>query len=116
MGSEVNQVVTPVQAIPVTATQVNVVPPQETKTEDILAIVSCVFAAINLCAWFIPLCGFPLTFIAIVLNIFGLKSSKYKTYATIALIISIIALVLTVINAAVGAYIGYTNPGAYGIK
>jgi RNA polymerase subunit RPABC4/transcription elongation factor Spt4 len=72
------------------------------------AIVSLVLGLIGLIAWFIPLLGFPVAIIGLIMGIVGQKSTK-KSMATAGLILSIISLVATIINSAIGAYQGATG-------
>jgi len=77
--------------------------------ERIMAIASLVLGVINLCAWFIPLCGAPLAIIGIVLGYLGMKDPSQKTLAIIGIVLSVLGLIATCINGAVGAYLGSTG-------
>jgi hypothetical protein len=72
------------------------------------ATASLVLGIVGLIAWLIPLIGFPVTITGLVMGFQGQHSSK-KAVATAGIVLSIIALVLTVINSAVGAYLGATG-------
>lgn len=61
----------------------------------------------SLFAWLIPLVGYPISIIGIVKASKALKNGEPG--ATTALVLSIIGLVLTVINSAIGAYMGATG-------
>ncbi len=82
-------------------------------TPDYLGIGSLVIGVFNLCSWFIPLCGCPLTLVGIGLGIAGLKSEKYKWMAIVGLIVSILGFIATLINGILGAYMGYQNAYTY---
>lgn len=77
--------------------------------EKIMAIASLVLGVINLCAWFLPICGIPLAFVGLVLGVMGLKDPSQKTLAIIGIALCGLSLLLGCGNAAYGAYIGYTQ-------
>ncbi len=79
--------------------------------QRVMAISSLVLGVINLCAWFIPLCGVPLSIIGIVLGFLGMKDSSQKTLAIVGIVLCGLGLVAACINAAVGAYFGFTGEG-----
>ena len=68
------------------------------------SIAALVLGIVGLIAWLIPLAGFPITIVGVILSVNGMKSNK--SYAKAALIISIIGLVLCIINASIGAFMG----------
>jgi len=78
------------------------------KNEEYMAIAALVLGVINLCAWFIPICGFPLTVIGIVLGYLG-RNSAQRTLAIIGIVLCSIGLLLTIGNALIGAYMGATG-------
>ena len=57
---------------------------------------------IGLVAWLLPLAGYPVNIIGIIMSATGLKSEN-KTKATVGLVLSIIGLVLTLVNSILGA-------------
>ena len=59
---------------------------------------SLVLGIIGLIAWILPLIGFPVVIIGLILGI----KKKY----TAGIVLNVIALVLTVANSAIGAYMG----------
>jgi hypothetical protein len=63
---------------------------------------------IGLVCWIIPLIGLPLTITGLV---FGIKSKKLGGggSATAGIVLCSIGLALSVINAAIGAYLGATG-------
>ena len=82
-------------------------------TYHYLSIGALVLGVLNLCSWFIPLCGFPMSISGIVLGIIGLKSPKGKTMAIIAIVLSVIGIVLTVVNGFLGMAISLTEGTTY---
>ena len=56
---------------------------------------------IGLIAWILPLFGYPVNIIGIIMSSIGLKSEK-RTKAIIGLVLSIIGLVLTLENSILG--------------
>lgn len=74
-----------------------------------LAIAALVLGILNLCSWFIPLCGGPLAIVGIVLGILGIKSSQ-KTLAIVGIVLSALGLIATIVNAIAGVAIGIQNP------
>lgn len=74
-----------------------------------LAIAGLVLGIVNLCSWFIPLCGGPLAIVGIVLSVLGLKSSQ-RTLAIVGIVLSGLGLLAAIVNAAFGAYLGITKP------
>lgn len=77
-----------------------------------LAIAGFVVGILNLCAWFLPICGGPLAVVGIVLSALGINSSQ-KTLAIIGLVLSVIGLIATIVNAVAGAVIGIQNPNIF---
>ena len=69
------------------------------------ATASLVLGIIGLIAWFLPIVGFPVTIVGLVLGIKGMKSIK-RDRAVAGVVLSIIGLVATVINSALGAIMG----------
>lgn len=76
---------------------------------DWQAIVGIVLGGVGMIAWFVPICGFPITIAALVFSLLGMKSPARKTLAIIAVALAGVGLVLTVINSAIGAYLGATG-------
>lgn len=81
--------------------------------EKTMAIASLVLGVINLCAWFIPLCGIPLALVGIVLGYFGMKHIPSKNLAIGGIALSALGLLLACGNAAVGAYLAATGQGGF---
>jgi len=73
-----------------------------------MEIAALVLGIVGLGAWVIPLLGFPVTIVGLVLGVRGQKR-KRKGIALAGMILSIIGLVLTTANAAIGAYQGATG-------
>lgn len=80
-----------------------------TDTNRGVALAGLILGIFGLIAWFLPLLGFPVTIVAVILSALGRRSVSRRTMATTALVIAIIGLVLTIINSAAGAYI-YSHP------
>ena len=72
----------------------------------IMAISSLVIGIINLCAWFFPICGFPIGIAGMVLGYLGMKSPTQKTLAIIGMVLSGIGLLLACANAFAGVLLG----------
>jgi hypothetical protein len=79
--------------------------------ERTMAIASLVLGVINLCAWFIPLCGAPLSIVGIVLGYFGMRDTSSKNLAIAGIALSALGLIATCINAIVGVYLGVSGQG-----
>lgn len=73
------------------------------------AILSAGLGAFGLLAWFIPICGFPVTVAALIFGYLGQRSPSRRTWAIIGMVLAVIGLVLTIANAAIGGYIGFTR-------
>ena len=69
------------------------------------ATASLVLGLCGLIAWFLPIIGFPVTITGLVLGIKGLKSYK-RDRATAGVVLTILGLVATIVNSAIGAYMG----------
>jgi hypothetical protein len=72
------------------------------------AVASLVLGIIGLLAWIIPLFGFPVTIVGLVMGVTGQKSSS-KGMAIAGMVLSIIGLVATTVNAILGAYLEITG-------
>ena len=82
--------------------------PAADKNSEYMAIGSLVLGVIVLCAWFVPICGVPLSIAGIVLGYLGRESAQ-RTMAIIGIILCCLGLIGSIINAAVGAYLGATG-------
>jgi hypothetical protein len=91
------EVPTPVEPTPAPATV-----PATGSDKKAFAIASLVLGIINLCSWFLPICGGPLALIGIVLGVVGLNSSK-RGMAIAGIVLSGIGILLVLINAVAGA-------------
>ena len=69
------------------------------------AIASLVLGILSLICWFIPIIGLPISVIGLILGISGMKEKR--EYALTGVICSSIGLGLSIINAVLGAYLGY---------
>ena len=72
------------------------------------AIASLVLGLVGLIAWCLPLIGFPVSIVGIVMGSRGMKSDK-RGMATAGLVLSIICLAATLVNAGWGCYLGATG-------
>lgn len=73
-----------------------------------LAIASFVLGIFSLLAWLYPICGLPMSILALIFGIISINSSK-RGLAIAGIVLSVIGLVLAIGNAAIGAYLGYTG-------
>jgi hypothetical protein len=78
--------------------------PPANNNDRMMAIGSLVLGVINLCAWFLPICGIPLAIAGLVLGYFGQRDVSQKTLAIIGMVLSGIGLLLACGNAALGAW------------
>jgi hypothetical protein len=68
-----------------------------------LAIAALVLGILNLCSWFLPICGGPMAIVGIILGILGIKSSQ-KTLAIVGIVLSALGLLATIVNAIAGVW------------
>lgn len=80
--------------------------PSGNDNQKYMAIASLVLGVLNLCAWFLPICGAPMSIIGIVLGVLGMKSPAQKTLAIVGIVLSSIGLLLTCGNAVAGVLLG----------
>ena len=73
--------------------------------ERIMAIASLVLGVINLCAWFLPICGIPLGLVGIVLGYLGMKDVSQKNLAIAGMALSGFGILLACLNAAAGLFL-----------
>ena len=81
--------------------------------QRIMAIASLVLGVINLCAWFLPICGFPLSITGIVLGYLGMKDPSQKTLAIAGMVLSGLGFLASCVNAALGVYMAYSGNGGF---
>ena len=81
-------------------------------SKDWMAYVSLGCGVLSLCAWLLPICGFPFAIAAIVFGVLGLKSSK-RTLAIIGLAMGGLSFLLSTVNAILGAVTAISNPGMF---
>lgn len=72
------------------------------------SIASLVLGCIGLVAWCIPLFGYPVTIVGLILGVTG-RNKGGKNLAVAGIILCTITLVLTLINSIAGAYMGLTG-------
>ncbi len=77
------------------------------------ATASLVLGIIGLVACAVPILGFPITIIGIILGGIGLKSQKHGQ-AVAGLVMSILGLIGSIVWAVIGAVIGLATFGAFG--
>lgn len=82
--------------------------PTPTQNRVWMAYVSLALGVFSLCAWFIPLVGCPINIGGIVLGYLG-KDTDQKALAWIGLGLSALGFIATIVNAALGAYLGATG-------
>jgi hypothetical protein len=85
--------------------------PAPSGNQRMMAIASLVLGVINLCAWFLPICGIPLSITGMVLGFLGMKDPNQKTMAIAGIALCAIGFIAACINAAVGMYLGATGQG-----
>jgi RNA polymerase subunit RPABC4/transcription elongation factor Spt4 len=76
-----------------------------TKDKKGFAITSLVLGIVGCIAWLLPLLGYPVTILGLIMGVVGYKSSK-KGMALAGIILSIIGFIATIINSVVGATMG----------
>lgn len=69
------------------------------------AVASLVLGLVGIVAWIIPLCGYPVTIVGLVMGIKGLNSEK-RNMAIAGIVLCIIFLIACIINSVIGAIIG----------
>lgn len=79
-----------------------------------LAIAALVLGIISLIAWLLPICGFPVAIVGLILGFIGRRSPARRGMATAGIVLNIIGLVLTIGSAAFGVYIA-TQGGSLGL-
>jgi hypothetical protein len=67
-----------------------------------LALAGMILGIISIVAWIIPLTGYPVAIVGIILSALGRRSVSRKGMALAGLILSIIALALTLCNSVLG--------------
>lgn len=85
--------------------------PSSSGNERIMAIASLVLGVINLCAWFLPICGIPLSLAGLVLGFLGMKDPSQKTLAIAGMVLSGIGILASCVNAAAGVYLNMSGNG-----
>ena len=74
------------------------------KTKNTYATVSYVLGWCSIIAWFIPLVGFPVTIVGIIMGLKG-QDSQLQSKAKTGLILNIVFLVVTALNSALGIFL-----------
>lgn len=73
-----------------------------------MSIASLVLGIVGVIAWLIPIIGFPVIIVGLILGIIG-RGKGGKGMATAGITLCIITLVLTIANSAIGAFMGYNG-------
>jgi Domain of unknown function (DUF4190) len=81
---------------------------RETPDHSGKATASLVLGILGLIGWCLPIFGLPMTIVGLVLGIKGQNSSNHGS-AVAGIVLNIIGLALSVVNAAIGAYLGATG-------
>lgn len=97
----------PAQAQPQYAQPQYVAAPVKTPANG-KAIASLVLGILGLGAWYLPLLGYPITIVGLVMGIMGLKSLK-RGMAIAGIVLSAIGLLLTIGSSVVGVYMVLTG-------
>ena len=66
------------------------------------ALAGVILGSIGLIAWLLPILGYPIAIVGIIMAVKGRRSFSRRTMATVGLVLPIIALVLTVISSFIG--------------
>lgn len=77
------------------------------------AIAALVLGCCGLFAWCLPLLGYPVTIVGIIMGIIGIKKGAGKTMAIIGLILSILFLLLTLGNSILGVVMNLSALNEY---
>ncbi len=76
-------------------------------TESIgLSIASLVLGIVGIFAWLLPLIGFPVTIVGLILGLKGMKKKAGKGMASAGFVLCVIFLIFTAINSFFGLIIG----------
>jgi hypothetical protein len=87
--------------------------PAANNNNRVMAIASLVLGIINLCAWFLPICGVPIGIAGLALGYFGQRDVSQRTLAIIGMVLSGIGLLLACGNGALGAWSYINNSGSF---
>jgi len=66
------------------------------------AIAGLILGIISIVAAILPICGFPISIVGIVMSALGRRSVSKRTIATIGLVLAIIGIILAALSAAYG--------------
>lgn len=72
------------------------------------AIASLVLGIVGLVAWYLPVIGYPVTIVGLVMGVMGMKSSR-RGMAIAGVVLSALGLLITIINSALGVYMALTG-------
>jgi len=82
--------------------------PQGDSGKDIFAYLGLGAGVFSLCAWIIPLCGCPISLIALGLGFMGLSSNQ-RTLAMVGMVLGGLGFVLTIISAIIGVAVNVSG-------
>lgn len=75
-----------------------------------MIVAGFVLGVVGVFGWVIPLIGFPVTITGLILSIRGRsKAQGSKGLATAGIVLNVIFLVVTIVNSAIGVYMGYNG-------
>ncbi len=77
-----------------------------------MSIASMVLGICGLVAWCIPLLGYPVSIVGLILGILGRKKGG-KGMAMAGIILCVITLLLTLVNSVAGAFIALSASGLF---
>lgn len=72
------------------------------------SIAPFVLGIVGLIAWFLPIAGIPIAIVGLVLGLRSRKKSASRL-AMAGIVLCIISLVASIVNASIGAYMGFTG-------
>ncbi len=72
------------------------------------SVFSLILGILGLFGWFLPVLGFPITIVGLILGIKGMKTFKRKM-AIVGIILCSVGLSFSIANAAIGAYMAATG-------
>jgi hypothetical protein len=80
---------------------------QET-TKQLLAIAALTVGIINLCAWFVPICGIPLAMVGLILGALGVQS-RQRGLAVAGIVLSGFGLLASIVGIVIGIIMWIPN-------
>lgn len=109
INTQIKNIASPAAEIEMPAVSQKIsIPSQPKKDSYGLAVASLILGIFSLGAWIYPLCGIPLSIIGLFFGVAGQSSSR-RGISIAGTILCIIGLILSVVNSAIGAYMGATG-------